>query len=227
MSTSFAPSPGSSANKLLSESSRLDTRRAQLDALGLTAPMKTPTLQEIARSCIALMSNGNVTIYTDGACSGNPGPGGWAAAIVCDGQIRDISGGFAKTTNNRMELYAVIASLEDLDDAVEDVTVCSDSKYVVDMINNGHAQRWSQNGWMRDKIHMALNSDLWDRLLTLCLERDIQFVWVKGHSGNEINERVDQLAVAACAIKDAPEDEGFATPPLFPSDGLFVQQDLF
>lgn len=173
------------------------------------------------------MSSNNINIYTDGACSGNPGPGGWAAAIEHAGQMRDISGGFAKTTNNRMEMYAVIAALEDLQGNDENVIVHSDSKYVVDMINNGHAQRWQKNGWMRDKKHMALNSDLWEKLLTLCLEYDIQFVWVKGHNGHEINERVDQLAVAACALTDAPEDDGFTTPPLFPSDGLFVQQDLF
>lgn len=173
------------------------------------------------------MSNNTVTIHTDGACSGNPGPGGWAAAIQHDGQTRDISGGFAKTTNNRMEMYAAIASLENIQDIDGNVIVYSDSKYVVDMINNGHAQRWRQNGWMRDKKNMALNSDLWERLLTLCQERDIQFIWVKGHNGNEINERVDQLAVAACALKDPPEDEGFANPPLFPSDGLYVQQILF
>ncbi len=83
-----------------------------------------------------------------------------------------------------MEMYAVIASLEDLEDIDASVTVCSDSKYVVDMINKGHAQRWRQNGWMRDKKNLALNSDLWERLLTLCQERDIQFVWVKGHDGN-------------------------------------------
>lgn len=173
------------------------------------------------------MSDEKTTIYTDGACSGNPGPGGWAAAIQYAGQTRDISGGFAKTTNNRMEMYAVIAALEALTDEEEIVSVHSDSKYVVDMINKGHAQRWQRNGWMRDNKNMALNSDLWERLLTLCQERDIQFVWVKGHDGDEINERVDQLAVAACGRTDLPEDEGFSNPPLFPSDGLFVQQDLF
>ena len=173
------------------------------------------------------MNNEIAVIHTDGACSGNPGPGGWAASVQCAGQSRDISGGFAKTTNNRMEMYAVIAALESLQDSDSGAMVYSDSKYVVDMINNGHALRWSKNGWKRDKKHVALNSDLWERLLTLCQERDVQFKWIKGHDGHEINERVDQLATAACALADLPEDEGFTTPPAFESDGLFIQQTFF
>ena len=173
------------------------------------------------------MSDESISIHTDGACSGNPGPGGWAAAIEQGGEIRDVSGGFAKTTNNRMELYAVIASLEDIQEIDGDVSVFSDSKYVVDMINQGHAERWRKNGWMRNKKEMAVNSDLWERLLVLCQERDVRFVWVKGHAGNALNERVDELAVAACGRDDLPEDDGFLNPRLFPSDGLFVQDTLF
>jgi ribonuclease HI len=91
----------------------------------------------------------------------------------------------------------------------------------VDMITKGHAERWKKDGWMRDRKHLAMNSDLWERLLLLCQERDIEFVWVKGHDGNADNERVDQLAVNACSGEDLPVDEGFINPPLFPSDGLF------
>ena len=167
------------------------------------------------------MTDKRIAIYADGACSGNPGPGGWAAIILYGSTARELSGGFSKTTNNRMELYSVIAALESIDDAGEAATVYSDSRYVVDMIIKGHAQLWQQNGWMRDKTHLAKNSDLWERLLTLCQERDIEFVWVKGHDGYTENERVDQLAVKACGGKDLPDDEGFINPPLFPSDGLF------
>jgi ribonuclease HI len=167
------------------------------------------------------MNSERIHIYTDGACSGNPGPGGWAGLIQDGGTTREISGGFARTTNNRMELYSVIAALESITEMDKSATVYSDSRYVVDMITQGHAQRWSNNGWMRDRTHLAQNSDLWKRLLSLCQERDIGFVWVRGHDGNEINERVDQLAVAACSAEDLPIDEGFVNPPIFPSDGLF------
>jgi ribonuclease HI len=167
------------------------------------------------------MAGEGITIYADGACSGNPGPGGWAAAILHRGATRELSGGFAKTTNNRMELYSVIAALTAIGDLEDAATVYSDSRYVVDMIREGNAERWRQNGWMRDRKHLAQNSDLWERLLTLCQERDIEFVWVKGHDGHAENERVDQLAVEACGGKDLPVDEGFVNPPLFPSDGLF------
>lgn len=162
-----------------------------------------------------------IAIYTDGACSGNPGPGGWAAIVQHGVVTREISGGFAKTTNNRMELYSVIGALEAIGDVDSAVVVYSDSSYVVDMITKGHAQRWRQNGWMRDRTHMAQNSDLWERLLTLCQERDVEFVWVKGHDGHVENERVDRMAVEACGGTDLLVDEGFTNPPLFPSDGLF------
>ena len=161
-----------------------------------------------------------VEIFTDGACSGNPGVGGWGALLRYKKHQRELSGSESYTTNNRMELYSVIAALDAIDPEHE-VTVYSDSRYVIDMITKGHAQRWKQNGWMRDEKHLALNSDLWERLLMLCLERDIEFVWVKGHDGHEQNERVDQLAVEACAAKDLPVDEGFANPRLFPTDSLF------
>ena len=127
-----------------------------------------------------------------------------------------------------MELYAVIASLESIADLDHAVTVYSDSRYVVDMIKNGHAQRWRNNGWMRDKKHIAQNSDFWETLLTLCQERDVEFVWVKGHEGNANNERVDELAVEARNADDLPVDEGYVNPTILPGDSLFgTQMDLF
>jgi ribonuclease HI len=162
-----------------------------------------------------------IEIHTDGACSGNPGPGGWAATVLHDGSTRELSGGFERTTNNRMELYSVIEALASLYDTDDSAVVYSDSRYVVDMITKGHAERWKKDGWMRDRKHLAMNSDLWERLLLLCQERDIEFVWIKGHDGHADNERVDQLAVNACSGEDLPVDEGFINPPLFPSDGLF------
>ncbi len=167
------------------------------------------------------MTANTVSIHTDGACSGNPGPGGWAATILHNGSTREVSGGFEKTTNNRMELYAVIAALEAIDNTDDAATVYSDSRYVVDSITKGHAERWRKNGWMRDKKHLAQNSDLWEQLLLLCVERDVQFIWVKGHDGHADNERVDELAVEACSREDLEIDMGFMNPRLFPSDGLF------
>lgn len=172
------------------------------------------------------MTNERISIFTDGACSGNPGPGGWAAAIIHGTITRELSGGFAQTTNNRMELYAAIAALNAVSDLDNAVTVYSDSRYVVDMIRNGHAQRWRQNKWMRDKKHMAQNTDLWETLLTLSQERDVEFVWVKGHDGHEINERVDQLAVEACNRKDLPLDDGFVNPAVHPGVSFSTCEQL-
>lgn len=135
-----------------------------------------------------------VTVYTDGACSGNPGPGGYAAILVYNGREKVISGGEARTTNNRMELLAVIKSLEALKVRCS-VTVNSDSKYVVDAVNEGWAARWKRNGWMRTKTDKAQNPELWERLLQLLTEQDVKFVWLRGHDGQEYNERCDRLAV--------------------------------
>ena len=137
-----------------------------------------------------------VEIFTDGACSGNPGPGGWAAILVFGMHEKELSGGEKKTTNNRMELTAVIRALEQLNRKCA-VTVFSDSKYVVDAMTKGWAQRWKNNGWMRNKTETALNSDLWERLLELCRSQgSVEFKWLKGHDRNERNNRCDALAVA-------------------------------
>ena len=152
-----------------------------------------------------------VTIYTDGACSGNPGPGGFGALLRYGGHTRELSGGFRRTTNNRMELLAVIAGLETLKDPCR-VTIFSDSRYIVDAVNKGWATRWRANGWRRNKKEKAVNPDLWSRLLDLMEVHDAEFRWVKGHAGNVGNERADALAVAASNSDDLAIDEGYERP---------------
>lgn len=140
----------------------------------------------------------SVTVYTDGACSGNPGPGGWAAILTYNGHEKELSGGEASTTNNRMELSAVIAGLEQLKEPCA-VTLTSDSKYVCDAITKGWARSWKKNGWRKSDKSPALNADLWERLLTLLDIHQVKVVWVKGHAGHPENERCDKLAVAETA----------------------------
>ena len=152
-----------------------------------------------------------VTIYTDGACSGNPGPGGYGAILQHGKNRKELSGGFRKTTNNRMELLAVIAGLEALKDPC-DVTVFSDSRYIVDAVNTGWARRWKANGWRRNKKDRAVNPDLWACLLDLMDIHDTEFRWVKGHAGNRGNERADALAVAASNSDCLAVDQGYETP---------------
>ena len=134
-----------------------------------------------------------VEIFTDGACQGNPGPGGWGAILRYKGYEKEISGGAPLTTNNRMELTAVISALELLKEPCA-VNLHSDSKYVCDAINEGWAKKWKSNGWMRNKKEPALNPELWDTLLVLCNKHDVTFIWVKGHAGHPENERCDKLA---------------------------------
>ena len=137
----------------------------------------------------------HVDIYTDGACRGNPGAGGWGAVLVCDGREKELSGGEALTTNNRMELLAAISALSALKVPCE-VTLTSDSKYLVDAIEKGWAVSWREKGWRRADKSPALNPDLWERLLELLEIHDVTFVWVKGHAGHPYNERCDVLATA-------------------------------
>lgn len=136
-----------------------------------------------------------VWIYTDGACSGNPGPGGWGAILRAGEHVKELSGGAANTTNNRMELTAVISALKALKRPCR-VTLTSDSKYIIDAIEKGWAKKWQANGWMRNKKEKAQNPDLWEQLLDLLQVHQVEFVWVKGHAGHPENERCDQLAVA-------------------------------
>ncbi|MBQ9115553.1 MAG: ribonuclease HI [Clostridia bacterium] len=137
-----------------------------------------------------------IQIYTDGACSGNPGPGGYGAILVWNGRERELSEGFAETTNNKMELMAVIVALEALKEPCI-VTVTSDSKYVVDAITKGWLDSWMSRGWKKADGKPALNADLWERLAVQLRRHKVTFVWVKGHAGHPYNERCDRLAVEA------------------------------
>ena len=136
-----------------------------------------------------------VTIYTDGACSGNPGPGGWGAILEYMGHEKELSGGEPNTTNNRMELTAVIKALQALKEPCT-VELYSDSKYVIDALQKGWAVSWRKRGWIKSDKKPALNPDLWDKLLSLVAKHRLSYVWVKGHEGHPYNERCDALATA-------------------------------
>ena len=133
-------------------------------------------------------------IYTDGACSGNPGPGGWGAVLVYGSFEKELSGGDPKTTNNRMELTAVIEALSLLKEPCM-VTLTTDSKYIVDSVTLGWARGWKARGWKKSSGEPALNPDLWEKLLILLDTHKVDFVWVKGHNGHPYNERCDKMAV--------------------------------
>lgn len=148
----------------------------------------------------------HVDMYTDGACSGNPGPGGYGTILKYKGQEKELSAGYKNTTNNRMELRAVIAGLEALREPCSG-TIYSDSKYIVDAINQGWARRWKANGWMRNKTDPALNPDLWEKLLQLLDGHRFRFIWVKGHAGHPENERCDRLAVEASQLPHLLKDD--------------------
>lgn len=152
-----------------------------------------------------------IYLYTDGASSGNPGPGGYGVVLKCGNLRKEMSGGFAKTTNNRMELLAVIKGLEAIKWQRAEVEVFSDSSYVVKAINEGWLKNWEKKGFVKVK-----NPDLWQRLLPLLKAHNVSFNWIKGHSGHPENERCDALAVAAGAGAVAagsvlPDDPGFFT----------------
>ena len=136
-----------------------------------------------------------VTLYTDGACSGNPGPGGWAAILMFGAHKKELSGGERETTNNRMELTAVIRGLEALKEPCV-VELYSDSKYVIDALEKGWAKGWRARGWVKGDKKPALNPDLWQQLLELCEYHTVNLHWVKGHASNPYNNRCDELAVA-------------------------------
>ena len=137
-----------------------------------------------------------VEIFTDGACSGNPGPGGYGTILRCQGVEKELSGGEADTTNNRMELMAVIMGLRALKRKC-DITIYTDSQYVANGITKGWAEGWRRNGWKKADKKPALNPDLWGELLDLLEKQKYEIVWVKGHAGHPENERCDRLAVAA------------------------------
>ena len=149
-----------------------------------------------------------VTIYTDGACMGNPGPGGYGAVLINGDKWREISGGYRLTTNNRMEIMAGIAALDVLKKPCK-VTLFSDSQYVVNAMEMGWARKWQAAGWKRGAKEKAINPDLWQRLLHLCDTHQVHFHWVRGHSGDPNNERCDVLAVEASKQPGMPVDEGY------------------
>lgn len=149
-----------------------------------------------------------VTIYTDGACIGNPGPGGYGAVILFGEYRKEISGGYRKTTNNRMEILAAIRALEALTEPCE-VTLYSDSAYVVNAMEKGWAKRWRAQGWQRGKQGKAANPDLWEGLLDLTSTHRVSFKWVRGHSGNRENERCDELANKAAHGETLRVDAGY------------------
>ena len=138
----------------------------------------------------------SITIYTDGACSGNPGPGGWGAILCWNGHEKELSGGEAETTNNRMEMMAVIKGLEALKKERADVTLYTDSKYVLQGATEW-LEGWKARGWKGANKKPVKNQDLWEQIDSLIQRHSVKFIWVKGHSGHEMNERVDKLAVAA------------------------------
>ncbi len=150
----------------------------------------------------------HVIIYTDGAAEPNPGPGGYGVVLLAGKHRKELSRGFHRTTNNRMELLGVIAGLEALTKPCR-VTVYSDSKYVVESVEKGSVQRWSTNNWYRTKSEKAKNADLWARFLLIYAKHQVRFKWVKGHAGVPENERCDELAVAAAQSYDTVPDEGY------------------
>ncbi|NWG13849.1 MAG: ribonuclease HI [Acidobacteria bacterium] len=153
-----------------------------------------------------------VTIYTDGGCIDNPGPGGYGAVLLYKNRRKELSGGYRRTTNNRMELLAAIKGLEALKNRCR-VTIYSDSQYLVNAIEEGWARRWQSHGWWRNRKERAINPDLWERLLSLMDKHEVRFSWVRGHVGNPENERADELAREAALGKRLDIDEMYERAP--------------
>ncbi len=151
-----------------------------------------------------------IEIYTDGACTGNPGPGGYGVVIVEDGKEKELSGGYRLTTNNRMELIAVIEGLKTLKTPAR-VRLFTDSKYISDAIQLGWVDIWRAKGWRRTGKGKLLNPDLWKELVELLDQHQVELIWVKGHAGHPQNERCDRLAVQAAQQKNLLIDSGYET----------------
>jgi len=152
-----------------------------------------------------MINHKGLTIYTDGAARGNPGRGGYGAILMWKGESKEISAGFVHTTNNRMELLSVIAALESLNRTGLDIEIYSDSKYVVQAVNEGWLENWMKNDFKGGKK----NKDLWKRFYQLSKMHQLKFIWVKGHASNPYNQRCDELAAAAVDGKDLQEDRGY------------------
>jgi ribonuclease HI len=171
-------------------------------SMSSSASSSAPTLPQRARP-------GAIVVHTDGGCLSNPGPGGYGVVIDIDGELRELSGGFRRTTNNRMELLAVIVALETLRDCGRPVDLFSDSSYVVNAVNKGWAVRWEQGGWRRVDGGDVANIDLWQRLLALTDALDLRLYWLKGHAGHAENERCDVLAGLAAKSEELSVDQGY------------------
>ena len=155
-----------------------------------------------------MSSASEVTIYTDGACIGNPGPGGYGVVLIHGDQRKELSGGRRLTTNNRMEILAAIEGLQVLKQP-SSVTLYSDSQYLVNAMEKRWAEKWRKNGWMRTKSEKAINPDLWEKLLDLCKGHSVKFRWVKGHAGHPLNERCDRLANGEARKASQPPDKEY------------------
>ncbi len=153
-----------------------------------------------------------VEIYTDGGCINNPGPGGYGVILLHKGHRKELSGGFRRTTNNRMEILAAIKALEALRSKCR-VTIYSDSQYLVNAVEQGWARRWQANGWRRNQKERAINPDLWERLLSLVDRHEVRFNWVRGHAGHPENERADGLARTAALGEHLGVDEMYEQTP--------------
>ena len=163
----------------------------------------------------------HIIIYTDGSALGNPGPGGYGIILKHNGHIKELSGGFRRSTNNRMEIYAIIVALKALKHPSR-VTLYTDSQYVVNAITEGWVKRWRAQGWMRNKKEPVLNIDLWSDLLPLLDLHEVEFVWLRGHRGNPNNERCDRLAKRAAKQDNLPPDTGYEN-PVQAQPSLFTQ----
>ena len=170
-------------------------------------PKKTgPGKPSKTNSCEESYPAGTIVVHTDGGAIGNPGPGGYGVVIK---DRQELSGGYNLTTNNRMELMAVMVALEALRKETAPIVLHSDSKYVINGLNKGWARNWKKKGWIKSDGNPAMNADLWALLLDLQIGRDITFKWVKGHAGNPLNERCDELANGTARKKGMPDDIGY------------------
>jgi len=151
-------------------------------------------------------SSKHVNIYTDGSCLRNPGPGGYGIILEYDGKKTEKSGGFRNTTNNRMELLAAIVALESLKEKCQ-VTIYTDSEYLVNSMTRGWAKKWQANKWVKSDKKPAINPDLWGTLLKLCEKHAVEFIWIQGHNNHPQNERCDRLANEAAKKSNLPADE--------------------
>ncbi len=192
------------------------TERKEAEAFlrgkGIGKPASGPSQKKNTHSESSLFSvtpgNGTIVIHTDGGALNNPGPGGYGAVIDDGAARKEISGGYRRTTNNRMELTACIKALETIEKP-SNIILFSDSKYVVDAVTKRWAEKWRRNNWMRNNKDEALNPDLWERLLDLLDRHHVAFRWVRGHSGNPENERCDQLVRMESAKSGLPPDEAY------------------